>query len=132
MVRLNGPTRFGPSYRCRRIARMSSCDFSVTFRCSAIRPRYEGMDLILFQGTVICEMAILRIGIPRRHLSRYDCRLHRFRPRTNALVIEKGHWSDLPGTVATLTVFLKDWKHVFVERYGVRRWDLSSHGCGTG
>src|SRR4029450_6586443 len=103
---------FGPFDWWRRIAR-------VALRSTFVSPSRNGLNLALFQGTVVQVRTVLRVGEPWWHLAARHGRLHSPRPGTNILIGQERHWRHLPGPVARLTISLQDGFDVLME--GCRR-----------
>src|ERR1700752_4345575 len=68
-------------------------------RRPAICPGADLVDLVLGEALVVLELAVMRIGKPRRHLSRGDLGLDRPGPRPRLLIGEERHRRNLVGAV---------------------------------
>ena len=97
----------------------------VAGRGARVGPRAQQLDLRRAQAALVGEVAVGRVGEPRRHLLRRDGGLDCLGPRPRLLVGEQRHRRHLAGPVARLAVGLEDWQHVLVERGGIGRRGLS-------
>ena len=80
----------------------------------AVRPRDDGLDLLVAQARVVRELAEARVGEPRRHLARLDLRLDRARPRPRVPVRHQRHRRHLVRPVAACAVVEQDGADVLV------------------
>src|SRR5947207_3427150 len=81
--------------------------FQIALRRAAIGPGRNGVDLLLGKRAVIGKLAIMWIGIPRRHLFQHDRFLHGLRPGPRLLIGEKRKWRCFAWAVACLAVLLQ-------------------------
>src|SRR5262245_35393882 len=94
---LNEPAVLRPDDRSGRI-------FWISLRAAPAGPLGDCFDRGLRQRTVVNEVAIARIGKPRRHLPALALGLDGAGPRARLFVREKRHRRDLSRPVTTLAV----------------------------
>src|SRR5262249_2899653 len=87
--------------------------FGVTFFRSLIHPSDDRVDVLLREFAVIQELAVMRIGVPRRHRPISDLLLYRTRPGPRVLISQQRHRRDLAGPMALHAVVEEDWRDVF-------------------
>ena len=116
-VRLNLPTVSGPFHR-------GGSFFRITLGGSRVSPARNGIDICLFERTVIRKVPVLSVREPGRHLACKHRALHGLRPRTGTFVAQERHGRRLAGTVAALAALLEQRLNVFVEGGGI-----SCEGC---
>src|SRR6185295_646674 len=85
----------------------------ITLLRAAIHPSDNRIDFFLRQSSIVFPTAVLRIGVPGRHLLRGHLLPNRFRPRPGLLVAHQRHWRDLAGPVTAHTVLVENWRDVF-------------------
>jgi hypothetical protein len=106
-VRLDVPAFF-------ELAR-SGLVFRIAFGRTGVDPGDQGGDIGGGEPSVVGEMSVAVFGKPWRHLARRHCRLDALRPGTRFRVSEQRHRRDFAGTMAFLTILLKNRKNVFVK-----------------
>src|SRR5262249_22129662 len=86
------------------------------------------------QGTIVGEVAVLRVGEPRGHLPGRHRSLDGFGPRARVLMTDQRHGRHLPRTMTALAVLLKNGEDVLEKRDrrewigGPRNSDERQHG----
>ena len=90
----------------------------VTFNCTSIGPCDQRFGSGIAQRPIVCEMTIIRIRKPRRHLPADHRGLYSFCPRPRVFVGHEGHRSDFTRTMTGLAVLLQNRKNVLIKCYG--------------
>ena len=108
------PAALGPGDRRRRVPR-------IPFGRACIDPCGNQIDVQLLERPVVIEVAVARIGKPRRHRTSHHRLLDRPRPRARLLVGEHRERPDLAGAMAALAVLLENRNDVLMESHRRRR-----------
>ena len=95
----------------------------VALWCAAIRPLHERVAVGRRETAIVLEPAVLRIGVPRRHVPLAHLVADGFRPRSRVLVADERHRADLARPVARRAVLVEDGRNVFGKgRHRGRRY----------
>jgi len=90
---------------------------------TVINPADDRVDLRLAQASIVHELVVARISVPRRHLTAGDRFADGLRPRPGFFVGHEGHGCDLTGPMTVLVLTLQDGLDVLGERDVVSRCD---------
>ena len=91
----------------RKLARRR-CVLGITLRTTLVYPGQQRIAVLGFQTAVVGELAVLRIGVPRRHSPFTHHFADGLRPGGGIVVIQQRHRADLSGAMTFLAVFLQD------------------------
>ena len=105
------PTGMIPSLRK---LRGRGCRFAAALGAS-IHPRYDLVDFRLTEAAIVAPLAMLALGVPRRHLARDDFGLDRADPGPHFLVRHERHGRHLARPVALRALLVQDRSNLFPE-----------------
>ena len=97
-------------------------------------PVVQGLDLGVGEARILDELAVLRVGEPRRHGALGRDLADRLRPGAGLVVGQERHRRGLPGPMAARAVLVEDGRYVVGpgHRRGVRRVVGGRRGEGGG
>jgi hypothetical protein len=88
---------------------------AIAFWRTAVDPRGDRGNLGIGQARIVGELADVRVGAPRRHLSRHNLLLDGARPRPGIIVGNERHRRDRAGTMALDAAVVQNRGDVFGE-----------------
>ena len=107
-VRLGDPPAFGELHRLRRIR-------GISFRRSAVDPCHQRLLLAGRQRKIVGELAVMRIGLPRRHLAAQQRSTIALAHGRACCVSEQRHRRSFARAMAALAALFQNGLNVFVK-----------------
>src|SRR5437016_4983957 len=89
--------------------------FRIALFSSLRDPIDDRVDLLLAKARDVREITVMRIGVPRRHLSGRNLFANRILPWQNIFIVEDGERRDVFGLMTSRTVFVKDGSYITIE-----------------